>query len=180
MGRSGPLDVVAKALLCPTPWRPLLLTSRPQSAVRWVFNIEIWYKSSAIRPIKSATQLIRRWSTDRHRPGRLHPRSPCLWVGARSVGLDRTGAQAELDRRQGAAGPFSKAGNRNLGSLLAAAGSGAFLAGAETTDLRPRPPNTKSGRCRSGSTRPGGRPLGSGRRKARCRGRRRAGCGARG
>ncbi len=53
MGRSGPLDVVAKALWCPTPWRPLLLTSRPQSPVRWVFNIEIWYYlalTAGIRP----------------------------------------------------------------------------------------------------------------------------------
>jgi hypothetical protein len=40
---SGPLDVVAKALWCPTSRRPPLLTSGPEKTVRWVFNIEIWY-----------------------------------------------------------------------------------------------------------------------------------------
>ena len=45
----GPLDVVARALWCPTPWRPLLQTSRRQSPMRWVFNIETWYCGPGIQ-----------------------------------------------------------------------------------------------------------------------------------
>ena len=54
---SGPLDVVAKALWCPTPRRPPLLTRGPEKTVRWVINIEIWYNRFETLPDQSITKL---------------------------------------------------------------------------------------------------------------------------
>ena len=84
-------------------------------------RILAWHRASELS--RRLGRDPRRRSADRHRLGGLDPRPPRLQVGARSVGLDRPGAKTELDRRQGALGHISKAGNRYLRNFWSSAHS---------------------------------------------------------